>query len=62
MSLLEWLFKPQVHVLPTTSTTELFGWQVVSQTPAQAFVNDWRRYGMTVALYNFSVLLRRRSA
>lgn len=44
--------KRRVHVKPVMSNCGLFGWVVLELTPWENFLDDWRRYGIKVAVQN----------
>ena len=43
--------KRRVYVKPVAAGG-LFGWTVLELTPVESFIDDWRRYGVRVALSN----------
>lgn len=47
------LFKKHVHVKPAQDDR----WIVEQLTPAQSFLDDWRRYGLRVAWHNLKWIL-----
>ena len=49
--------KKRVHVKPVTSKTEVFGWIVLELNIISNFFDDWKRYGLQVALDNLRTLL-----
>ncbi len=46
------LFTKSLHVKPTVANRDAAQWLVVNHTPLTAFVDDLRRYGWRVAVYN----------
>jgi hypothetical protein len=46
------LFRVRVYVKPVSPASGMFGWLVVRGSPLSQFPDDWRRYGLRVALLN----------
>jgi len=49
--------KKRVYVKPVTSKTGAFGWVVLELTVFEDFVDDMKRYGMRVAIFNYFMQL-----
>jgi hypothetical protein len=54
--LIDFFTQKRIVVKPITNITTAFGWIVLELTPFQSFVDDWRRYGLWVALENLRYL------
>ena len=48
------MFKKQVYVKPLSLDPESY-WGVFEMSPIESFFDDWLRYGLSVAWYNFQV-------
>ena len=54
------MMKKCVHVKPLTSKTEVFGWVTLELTAFENLIDDIKRYGVGVALFNVWYLIKNR--
>ncbi len=55
-NLIGFFTQKRIEVKPVTNVTTAFGWLILELTPFQSFVDDWRRYGLWIALENLKRL------
>ena len=48
----------RLYVKPVTNKSGVFGWVVLELTPWEDFLDDWRRYGIFIALQNVITIWR----